>query len=297
VGGAQRARSVAPVALVRELDRILASVVASVDAVVARPHPTAGSLHRLHRELRRLRTALTVWESVLVHHDRERLRPLDERLKRLARLVGRIRDRDVGIDLLAHVDAGRWEPEEAARLAQYRTRLRDDARTGRELLRAFLRAEQEAGLFREVRASWNRLGLRYRTHDIRRAIVRAKEDGEDRVRSAHRAARKRPSVGRLHRLRIRVRGLRHVTDLEGSIDPADAPSLSAPVRRLQRDLGRLHDLDVVLDGLVPDVRGTAWAEALREERRRLRATLVTELDQKAVPLWATRRPRGAAAAA
>jgi len=281
----------APAVLVDELDRILAAVVGAAQAVIDRPHPTAGSLHRLHRELRRLRTALGVWEALLARPDRARLAPLDQRLKRLARLVGRIRDRDVSIDLLAQVDGARWPPDEAVRLAGYRTRLRDDARTGRELLRAFLRAEQEAGLFSAVRAEWRRPGVRYRSRDVRSVLSEAKGQGEARVRKAHRSARRKPSVGRLHRLRIRVRGLRHITDLLDAVDPEDARPLSAPVRRLQRDLGRLHDLDITLDGLAAPLRETAWAEALRGERSRLRGTLLLELEQKPSPLFATRRPR------
>lgn len=279
-----------PALLVRELDRILANAISSVDTVIERPHPTAGSLHRLHRELRRLRTGLAVWARLLSRRDQERLRPLDLRLKRLARLVGRIRDRDIAIDLLSHVDGGRWTPEETLRLARYRTRLRDDARTGRELLRAFLRAERDAGLFPQVRSEWHRPRLRYRSNDVRAVLYRFRGRGEERVRKARRKARRRPTTSRLHRLRIRVRGLRHVIDLVGAIDPTDARPLSAPVRRLQRDLGRLHDLDVVLDGLAPEVEPTAWANALRTERRRLRETLLSYLERKSPPLWAAKRP-------
>lgn len=284
-------RSVSPAALVRELDRTVADVVAAVDAVVARPHPTAGGLHRLHRELRRLRTALGVWESTLARRERERLRPFDRRLKRLARLAGRIRDRDVTIDLLAHVDGRAWGSEELAQLGQFRTRLRDDARTGRELLRAFLRAEEAAGLFPAIRAEWHRPRLRYRARDVRAILGDVQGSGEERVRRAHRAARRKPSVTRLHRLRIRVRGLRHVNELRGALDPGDARPLSAPIRRLQTDLGRLHDLDVTLAGLGPDVTETSWARSLRDERRRLRAELIFLLEKKPGPLWAVRRSR------
>jgi CHAD domain-containing protein len=289
VGREDTGRSVSPATLVRELDRRVASVNASVDAVVARPHPTAGSLHRLHRDLRRLRTALEVWESLLAHRDRERLLPFDQRLKRLARLVGRIRDRDVTIDLLAHADGPSWSAEETSRLGRYRTRLRDDARTGRELLRAFLRAEKDANLFSQMKAEWHRATVRYRGSEVRRILSRVQGEGEDRVRDAHRAARHKPSTSRLHRLRIRVRGLGHVTELVGVLDPTDARPLSAPVRRLQRDLGRLHDLDVALDGLAPEVRDTAWAASLRAERRRLKEDLLVYLEQKPARFWAKSR--------
>jgi CHAD domain-containing protein len=288
------ARAVPPAALVRELDRVYRNVDTAIDAVIDRPHPSAGALHRLHRELRRLRTGLTLWARLLARRDRERLAPLDGRLKRLARLVGRIRDRDIAIDLLAHVDGTSWGPEEAERLARYRTRLRDDARTGRELLRAFLRAERDAGLLPQVRAQWTRPDLAFRSADVRAVIVRAKGRGEARVREAHRDARHKPSTRRLHRLRIRVRGLRHLGELAGTVDPVDARPLSAPLRRLQVELGRLHDLDVVIDHLAPEVEGTAWAEALRDERRRRRDAVLAALAGKGGTLWAAARARSKA---
>lgn len=274
-----------PQALVRELDRTLEQVVAATDAVIRLPHPTPGSLHRLHRELRRLRSGLTVWERLLDPAARERLRPLDRRLKRLARLVGRIRDRDIAIQLLAHVDQPEWAPEEVARLAEFRTRLRDDARTGRELLRAFLRAERAAQLFEAIAARWRAPRVRYRVRDVRDVLRRVHERDEDRLRSAHRDARKKPSSARMHRLRLRVRSLRHDTELARALDPLRTPPVPAARRRLQAELGRLHDLDVVLDSLAEGVGETAWADTLRARRKEVRAAVraMLEARPRAVP--------------
>ncbi len=256
----------------RELDRVLERVVATTDSVIGMPHPTAGSLHRLHRELRRLRSGLTLWERLLAPKERERLRPLDRRLKRLARLVGRIRDRDIAIQLLAHLDQPGWPTDEIARLTELRTQLRDDARTGRELLRAFLRAERAAQLFETVAARWRAPRVRYRIRDVRGVLKKATERGEDRIADAYRDARRKPSTARMHRLRLRVRSLKHVTDLARTLDPAHTPSTPVLRRRLQSELGRLHDLDVVLQSIGDEIGGTAWADTLRARRKELRAS-------------------------
>jgi CHAD domain-containing protein len=261
----------------------LTGVVAATDRVIGLPHPTAGSLHRLHRELRRLRSGLAIWEQLLDPRERERLKPLDRRLKRLARLVGRIRDRDIAIQLLAHIDQPEWPPEEIARLAEFRTQQRDDARTGRELLRAFLRAERASQLFEAVAGRWRAPRVRYRVRDVRDVLRRACERGEERVRSAHRTARKKPTVARMHRLRLRVRSLRHVTDLARTLDPTHTPPTPALRRRLQAELGRLHDLDVVLGSIAPGVGETAWADLLRDQRKELRHALRASLRSRPRP--------------
>lgn len=274
---ARDGRSVSPATLARQLDRILANVVTAVDAIIVRPHPAPGTLHRLHRELRRLRTALTVWEHLLSPRQRKQLGPLDDRLKRLARLVGRIRDRDIAIELLARVDGLRRPRSVVTGLSRYRTRLRDDARTGRELLRAFLRAEHDAQLFTEIQLRWNAPAIGYRSKDVGKLLVRTKLEEVDRVNAAHRHARRKPSATRLHQLRIRVRGWRHLADLARTLDPRQTPTFPAPLRRLQRDLGHLHDLDVVLADLPAEVQRTDWASSLRVERRDQRKKVLAAL--------------------
>ncbi len=149
-GGRTRLR---PSTLANELDRLLSEVAGSVDDVVAHSHPSAESLHQLHREMRRLRDALGIWERLLTSRDRTLVAPLDLRLKRLARLVGRVRDRDVMIELIEGGTLPRPSRRDAWAIARLRARLRDDARTGRELLRVYLRSERDAHLFEGLRES------------------------------------------------------------------------------------------------------------------------------------------------
>lgn len=275
---AKTGRTVRPERVAREIARILEEVTRAVDAVVASAHPSPESLHRLHRQMRRLRTGLALWEALLPSAERDLLHPLNVRIKRLSRLVGRIRDRDIALSLLQRFDRGRASHRDVLRVESFRTRVEDDARTGRELLRAFLRSERQARLLDDVAERLRSLPRSGSFRDAHRAVALAHARTHDNLRRAHRKALRRPSMERLHRLRIRIRRARQFSDLAVLLDPRHERGLSSSLVRLQRDLGDLHDLDMVLVGLDEKVRRTAWADALREDRRRRRRAVLKTLE-------------------
>lgn len=272
MAGPARAR-IRPSTLARELDHLLADVAGSVDEVVDRGAPSPERLHDLHRGMRRLRHALAIWEAVLPDRTRELLRPLDRRLKRLARLIGRVRDRDVVLGLLEGPTLPKPPRPETGRVARLRARLRDDGRTGRELLRVYLQSERDAHLFEGLREGLELPPRRGSATDLAAVFDRAESRRHDKVRTAHRRARRHPSSTRLHRLRIQVRRLRHLSEVRTRLDGSPLDRFPPAVRRLQSGLGRLHDLDVVLGELGPDLRATEWVAALRAERRKVRDSL------------------------
>jgi CHAD domain-containing protein len=261
--------------LALELHRVLSEVIRDADEVIERPQPTVSSLHRLHRATRQLRTWLALWSELAGPNDRKRLRPLDARLRRLARVIGRIRDRDVALGLLERFSTKpRREP---VRLAQYRAELKAEARAGRKHLRSHLLAERESGLFAHVDAAVKGRASPLPSTQLRRVLAAHRQAGVDQMSEALRSARRRPTMRRLHRLRQRVRRLRQLSELTSLVDPdAELPS-DGPLRRLQRGLGRIHDIDVVLAGLDPLLQPSAWAQALRKERRRKRKSIVEAL--------------------
>ena len=287
VVGKERTR-VRSAALARELERLLAEVAGSVDDVVDRTYPSPESLHQLHREMRRLRHALSIWERLLTTPHRTLVRPLGRRLKRLARLVGRVRDRDVMIELIEGPSLPRPSGSDTGSVARLRARLRDESRTGRELLGVFLRSERDAHLFEGLRESLE-LGTR-RASGARLADLLDIEQARrhDDVRVAHRKARRRPSSARLHRLRIQVRRLRHLAEVRTRLDLKDPETFPPALRRLQARLGRLHDLDVVLAGLDSALRSTEWARSLRRERRLVRGSIRAALRARRWPEAGTR---------
>lgn len=269
-----------PELLRQEMRRILAEVVRDTDEVIAHHLPTPASLHRLHRDLRRLRTALSVWEELLGSAGRAQLRPLSVRIRRLTRLVGQVRDRDVAVSLLDSVADQAGSEEEEGQLHLYRTRLEEDARTGRELLRAFLRSERQAQLFDLLSDVFDLRTRSLGPATLQRVLTDHQHRGRAKVVEAHRRARRRPSMDRLHRLRIRVRRLRQMSDLASAVDPAHDPALARSLRRLQQNLGRLHDLDVLVHDLDPLLQKTGWGRGLRKERRRQRKAIAKFLDKR-----------------
>lgn len=269
---------VRPERVAREVAGILDDVTTAVDRVVAAPHPSAESLHRLHRQMRRLRTGLALWETLLPSAERALLRPLDVRIKRLSRLVGRIRDRDIALSLLERFAGTGSGPRDLARVARYRLRVHDDARTGRELLKAFLRSERQAHLLDAVNERLRRRPRSGSFRDPHRAVAVAHARAHAMLRRAHRKARRRPTMERLHQLRIEIRRARQFSDLAARLDPRHERRLPASLTRLQQELGDLHDLDLVLAGLDDEVRRTAWAEALRHERRRHRKSVLRTIE-------------------
>ena len=269
---------VRPERVAREIARILEDVTKAVDFVVADPHPSPESLHRLHRHMRKLRTGLALWEALLPSAERDLLHPLDVRVKRLSRLVGRIRDRDIALSLLQRFDRGTASRRDIERIERYRRRVQDDARTGRELLRAFLRSERQARLLDDVGERLRSLPRAGSFRDSRHAVALAHARTHDNLARAHRKAVRRPTMERLHRLRIRIRRARQFTDLAVVLDPAHERAFPPAMIRLQKDLGDLHDLDMILVGLDDDIRKTGWAKELRGERRRRRKQILRSLE-------------------
>jgi CHAD domain-containing protein len=228
-----------------------------------------------------------VWGQLVASGQQEAVRQTAQRIRRLARLVGRVRDRDVTSALLAP-RGRRPEANGTARAwNEFLGRLREDTHTGRELLRAFLRTERQAGLFDRVEAL---LGLPPRAdanRGLHRILADERRRRQSRVRKAHRRARRDPTSERLHRLRIRIRQWRHLATLEVA---ARAVSMRPPPswQRLQDRLGRLHDLDVALATIPEDLGETGPGVRLKDSRRRLRKLVRTSLERIAArPMRAT----------
>ncbi len=262
-----------------ELGRVLEARVDEtlheLDRLIASPRPTPESLHRLHRDLRRLRVGLGVWTRASSKGRQATLRDYDRRLKHLARLVGGVRDRDVALALLA--DAPRDLPSRERRaLRRLRSHLTDDARIGRELVRASLRTERDLGLFEGIREGFRTLPSVRRAQALGRYLEEIHDEGQEAVRQAHRKARRKPTSRRLHTLRIRVRSWRHLSDLAAAIDPSYGLPQARPLQSLQARLGRLHDLDVVED-LTAEAAPPTWNRAIRKERRRQQLKVVRAL--------------------
>ena len=268
-----------PLRLRAELVRTLSALLGEIDRGLLHPVLSDEEVHDLHRNLRRLASGLAVWGRLVPFGHASSADDLSRRLRRLARLVGRVRDQDVSTALFTQVSRQEGRSTDLGAWHAFLGRLRDDTHTGRELLRAFLRTERAGGLFDRVRALLE-IGPR---PDARRGLQRILAEErrlrQGRVRKAHRKARRRPTSERLHRLRIRIRQWRHLAGLE-VIARATANHPPPPSwRLLQARLGRLHDLDVALATIPPELDEAEPALRLKDRRRRLRRSVRAALEQ------------------
>ncbi len=249
------------------------------DRVIARPDPRAEELHNLHRDLRRLRVLVRWWAKIGPRPRREELRILAGRLRHLARVVGAVRDLDVELDLWEGL-TGAGRAKAAEPWTTFGRHLRDSTRTGRELLRAALRAERAAGIFEQLETSLRGIGSSARLLRLIAELKRERGRLAAATAKARRKSLKSPRPKRLHDLRIRVRQLRYLTDLEDTLSAARASTFPPRYASLQRRLGELHDRDVLaaqLARLDPRRTEPAWRAIFDREREALRQDLLREI--------------------
>ncbi len=269
-----------PSRLRRELLRTLAALDRELGRGLERPSLPPETVHEVHRELRRLASGLMVWGRLLPPPNEVEAREVGRRVRRLARLVGRARDRDVTATLLA---PARTRPRNGELRAwrEFLGRLEEETHIGRELLRAFLTSEQHAGLFERARALAELEPRRDAAVGLHRILADERRRRQQRVRRAQRRARRDPTSERLHRLRIRIRQWRHLGALETASGATSHHPPPVAWRRLQDHLGQLHDLDVALATLPEELADSGPAVRLRGRRREIRRGVRAALERLA----------------
>jgi len=205
-------------------------------AILSRALPRARrgevrAIHRVRVATRRLR------ESLLLDHDHEQQR-LTKELRRVTKALGPVRELDVARDVLArHARRQDWPAAVVTRVDEYCERLRTrcleesgdalgdlDVRTLRKDLAAAADALESASAPEARTAAAARLRERARilAHEI------------EAVGTLYSAAP-------LHRLRIAAKKLRYMVELAGESEPGALRH----IKRLQTELGRLHDTQML----------------------------------------------------
>jgi len=278
-------------ALRAEIARSARSAESGLRACAYRSAPDAETLHRLHRDLRELR----VTHRLLVPLPKGAAAEdtTDRRLQRLANLVGEVRDRDVAIAILLRSggDAG------GKLRRSLQTRLRHEGQVGRELLRADARVELDRHLLQTVLRDVSSASVpapAQLRHDMEAALTQRHATV---VRGFRRALRK-PSTRRMHRLRIALRNSRAVRILVGRVTGHPANNVPADLDKLQKALGRLHDMDMVAERIASLPSGEnldrwerQWRKARKTERIRVLARMQRKRTRKSLN-WLTLGPAG-----
>ena len=249
-------------------------------AVTSGEGMTPADLHAAHRTVRRLRLDLSLARRILPRSKRDRMNSLDSRLRSLGRLLGGVRDLDVSAGWARpSSDENGFPGGDATTFS----RLVDDAHTGRELLRALLATERSRGLSKELARipRW----FPNQARRIARAVDKERRRSYRRLRLAHRKGLRDPTVKRLHSVRIALRRARHMREARALPEETSIVPLPGRLRKLQAALGRIHDLDTLLDH-VQSRRGGAisvgWLRNLKRVRSSLQGSILEEMQSPKV---------------
>ncbi|MCI4351959.1 MAG: CHAD domain-containing protein [Thermoplasmata archaeon] len=247
-----------------------------------RTTPDPETLHRLHRDLRELRVTHRLLVPVPGSPEGEDV--TDRRLSGLGRLVGEVRDRDVAIDLVLRSRGS----GEVHLLRGLQTRLRHEGQIGRELLRAQARTELERHLLQTVIRDVSGAQVPAPAR-LRREMETTLARHHAAVLRAFRRALRQPSTRRLHRLRIALRNAHALRTLVGRVTNHPVNRVPAELEKLQRALGRLHDLDMVTDRIASLAAGAPleewerrWRKARKVERIRVLAGMQRKRTRKSL---------------
>ena len=202
----------------------------------------AKSVHRARVATRRLREIVPVLQL-----DGPTAHKLSRKLRTATTRLGAVREHDVLLQLVDELhDARRASGDALARVGMAVSRDRDAAR---ERLLARMPVDDMRRLARKLRTAAEDIDA----HDAQASrVVRWALDARVTRRASRLAGALRDAGSvylpeRLHAARIAIKKLRYVLDVAGEILGAPAQEDIALLRRAQDALGRMHDLQVLID--------------------------------------------------
>ncbi len=206
----------------------------------------AEALHRLHQELRRMRVGLAVQKRTLPPDRARQIARLSSRLGALTRAVGETRDRDVTFAVAGRALRRAGPADRRPGNERVLRLLKRDGDARRRALRRRLRAAPWASWISRTAEEAKRESAGPAPARSAAAFETERARRARRLRPRLREARRAPSVGRWHRLRQAIRAVRTLRSLEGEAAGRVPDGGPNSILRLQRRLGRLHDLDRTL---------------------------------------------------
>jgi len=247
--------------LIAEAEQALAALLAHGQAADKKPTPDASSrtdaegpdartsttelIHDYRVALRRLRSVLRPLE---LGYGKRKMRAFADALRTAAATTGDLRDEEVLRETLDDIDKKGLDPRRLTALRSWKA--------GRE------RRErgQRARVIRAIRDdSELDAGVRVTLTDIRKRLLTPRADAPDDRSLAAEALRRafakvhaRLALAKagepesMHRLRIAIKQLRYTVELVRLDSPLDLGPVETMAVKLQKQLGKLHDLDEAL---------------------------------------------------
>ena len=231
-------------------------------------------IHDMRVATRRLQETLTFLDPYLAKRTRQRLY---RRARRMRRCLGEIRNADVMVDLVRKL-RDRLPPAERRRVAGLLGGLRAEASALRRSA-AGRTGFPVPGARRRIQAALDHLA----DANPRSLVARGRAVLSQRMKDLNRLlpAARQGEAASLHALRIAVKRYRYALEILAEVGCRDASVAIRPARELQEALGRVHDLDVLID-LVRTARPFSTEKTLlprlRRERRQGLRTALNALD-------------------
>jgi CHAD domain-containing protein len=220
------------------------------------------AVHDLRVSLRKFRQILKVLKQWIPHGESRLLR---SEMKELMARAGKVRDFDIALALLREI-----HPPENRRIL---TEIHEAREAAAHALQACIRDFRR----RDTAAAWRRSLKLHKPADASLAADSAASllpaMLKDYVRRGARVARRSASPRQVHRFRIATKEIRYTLDIFASLYGNVVGDLAEKLKKLQTDLGAVHDCTATGD-LVEDAKSSGGRkEILRElEKRRRKKT-------------------------
>jgi CHAD domain-containing protein len=207
----------------------------------------AEGLHQARVASRRIREALPI---VAAGDDPARVRKLGRKVREVTRALGPVRALDVSVTVLAELE-GRMGAQKPGFVL-----LRNSLASGRRRLRRRMMASMDGMDIERLIGRLARLAPREDPNRGRRSRENGAWRGVLAARTLRRAARLREAVEsagalyvpeRLHAARIAAKRLRYVLEVAVQAGVPGVSALVPPLKSIQGTLGRLHDMQVLLE--------------------------------------------------
>ena len=200
------------------------------------------SVHQARVASRRLREALPVLGTRANEHQLDRVQ---KRVRRITRALGPVRELDVTLSLLAELEGREAAPLRA--IERVRGAVLDERHKRRtEMLDEITPSRLDKLTRRLVRVA----APEARPHVTRNAKEEAAAQSAQRARNLKAAIERAGGIylpDRLHRVRVEAKKLRYALEIQRELTKARAMVGLARLRSEQDMLGRMHDLEILID--------------------------------------------------